>query len=237
MPSFCSCGGWGGIEKLRLEERRGAFSRSRHKARGSTAGRTQVFGPRPCAHTHRAPRPPPAPVGCFRPHVLGSDHGIWAIFLSFLSGSPASPMGDILQTPQFQMRRLKKQLADERNNRDELELELAENRKLLTEKGRFLARWRMCVDGQHSGFSSGNVLGLSEVWPFCLLCCLLCWPGSRAPPWAHWLTPGSRCYPCPPPSFPGPAAPTPPSLLPSPWVESSPPLRGRCTDSHDAAAH
>lgn len=54
---------------------------------------------------------------------------------SFLSGSPASPMGDILQTPQFQMRRLKKQLADERNNRDELELELAENRKLLTEKG------------------------------------------------------------------------------------------------------
>jgi nuclear mitotic apparatus protein 1 len=33
------------------------------------------------------------------------------------------------------MRRLKKQLADERNNRDELELELAESRKLLTEKG------------------------------------------------------------------------------------------------------
>lgn len=30
---------------------------------------------------------------------------------NFLSGSPASPMGDILQTPQFQMRRLKKQLA------------------------------------------------------------------------------------------------------------------------------
>lgn len=48
-------------------------------------------------------------------------------------------MGDILQTPQFQMRRLKKQLADERNNRDELELELAESRKLLTEKGRCLA--------------------------------------------------------------------------------------------------
>ena len=116
-----------------------------------------------------------------------------------------------MQTPQFQMRRLKKQLADERNNRDELELELAENRKLLTEKGRYLARWRMCVDGQHSGFSSGKVLGLSEVWPFCLLCCLLCWPGSRAPPWAHWLTRGSWCYPCPPPSFPGPAA---PSLLP-----------------------
>lgn len=56
-------------------------------------------------------------------------------FLSFLSGSPSSPMGDILQTPQFQMRRLKKQLADERNNRDELELELSESLKLLTEKG------------------------------------------------------------------------------------------------------
>ena len=129
-------------------------------------------------------------------------------------------MGDILQTPQFQMRRLKKQLADERNNRDELELELAENRKLLTEKGRYLARWRMCVDGQHSGFSSGKVLGLSEVWPFCLLCCLLCWPGSRAPPWAHWLTPGSWCYPCPPPSYPGPAAPflLPPRSSPHPGL-------------------
>lgn len=31
-----------------------------------------------------------------------------------LSGSPSSPKGDILQTPQFQMRWLKKQLADER---------------------------------------------------------------------------------------------------------------------------
>lgn len=123
--------------------------------------------------------PPTASVGCFRPHVLGSDRGIWAIsFLSFLSGSPASPMGDILQTPQFQMRRLKKQLADERSNRDELELELAENRKLLTEKGRYLAHWRTCVDGRHLGFSSRKVLGLSEVWPFCLLCCLPCCPRS-----------------------------------------------------------
>ena len=68
--------------------------------------------------------------------VLGSHVGFWVVSsCSFLSGSPASPMGDILQTPQFQMRRLKKQLADERNNRDELELELAENRKLLSEKG------------------------------------------------------------------------------------------------------
>lgn len=81
------------------------------------------------------------------------DHDIWAIsFLSFLSASPASPMGDILQTPQFQMRRLKKQLADERNNRDELELELAENRKLLTERGGY---WHtVCTSGQHLGFPS-----------------------------------------------------------------------------------
>lgn len=53
---------------------------------------------------------------------------------NFLSGSPSSPVGSILQTPQFQMRRLKKQLADERSTRDELELELTESRKLLTEK-------------------------------------------------------------------------------------------------------
>ncbi|KAK2517622.1 hypothetical protein Q9233_013057, partial [Columba guinea] len=47
---------------------------------------------------------------------------------------PASPMGDVMQTPQFQLRRLKKQLAAERENRDELEVELAENRKLIAEK-------------------------------------------------------------------------------------------------------
>ncbi|XP_065490931.1 nuclear mitotic apparatus protein 1 isoform X2 [Caloenas nicobarica] len=47
---------------------------------------------------------------------------------------PASPMGDVMQTPQFQLRRLKKQLAVERENRDELEVELAENRRLMAEK-------------------------------------------------------------------------------------------------------
>lgn len=71
-------------------------------------------------------------------------------------------MGDILQTPQFQMRRLKKQLADERNNRDELELELAENRKLLTERGRCLAHGScVCV---------GGIGGFSEEWRLCLPC-------------------------------------------------------------------
>lgn len=35
----------------------------------------------------------------------------------------------------------------------------------------------MCVNGQHLGFSSGEVLGLSEAWPLCLPCCRLCWPG------------------------------------------------------------
>ncbi|XP_008064278.1 nuclear mitotic apparatus protein 1 [Carlito syrichta] len=65
---------------------------------------------------------------------------------NFLSGSPTSPVGDILQTPQFQMRRLKKQLADERSNRDELELELAENRKLLTEKDAQIAMMQQRID-------------------------------------------------------------------------------------------
>ena len=36
----------------------------------------------------------------------------------------------------------------------------------------------MCVNGQHLGLSSGEVLGLSEAWPLCLPCCPLCWPGS-----------------------------------------------------------
>ncbi|KAL1774403.1 nuclear mitotic apparatus protein 1 isoform X1 [Sigmodon hispidus] len=65
---------------------------------------------------------------------------------NFLSGSPSSPMGDILQTPQFQMRRLKKQLADERTNRDELELELSESLKLLTEKDAQIAMMQQRID-------------------------------------------------------------------------------------------
>lgn len=77
-------------------------------------------------------------------------------------------MGDILQTPQFQMRRLKKQLADERNNRDELELELAENRKLLTERG---GCWHTAdvYEWAASGISLQGVVDLSEEGA-------LCWP-------------------------------------------------------------
>ncbi|KAL6031839.1 hypothetical protein STEG23_030815 [Scotinomys teguina] len=63
---------------------------------------------------------------------------------NFLSGSPSSPMGDILQTPQFQMRWLKKQLADKRNNKDELEL--SESLKLLTEKDAQIAMMQQCID-------------------------------------------------------------------------------------------
>uniref|UniRef100_A0A8D2LH03 Uncharacterized protein n=1 Tax=Varanus komodoensis TaxID=61221 RepID=A0A8D2LH03_VARKO len=50
-------------------------------------------------------------------------------------GASASPVGDVMQTPQFQVRRLKKLLEAERENRDDLERELAEARKLLDEKG------------------------------------------------------------------------------------------------------
>ncbi|KFP07637.1 Nuclear mitotic apparatus protein 1, partial [Calypte anna] len=51
-----------------------------------------------------------------------------------LGAPPASPMGDVMQTPQFQLRRLRKQLVLERENREELELELAENRKLVPQR-------------------------------------------------------------------------------------------------------
>ncbi|XP_060129950.1 nuclear mitotic apparatus protein 1 isoform X3 [Zootoca vivipara] len=52
----------------------------------------------------------------------------------WLPGSSASPMGDIMHSPQFQIRKLKKLLEEERENRDELEHELAESRKLVDEK-------------------------------------------------------------------------------------------------------
>ncbi|NXK24625.1 NUMA1 protein, partial [Arenaria interpres] len=62
------------------------------------------------------------------------------------AGPPSSPMGDVMQTPQFQLRRLKKQLAVERENRDELEVELAENRKLLTEKDAQISMMQQRID-------------------------------------------------------------------------------------------
>uniref|UniRef100_A0A8C5QPZ1 Nuclear mitotic apparatus protein 1 n=1 Tax=Leptobrachium leishanense TaxID=445787 RepID=A0A8C5QPZ1_9ANUR len=51
-----------------------------------------------------------------------------------LADSPSSPMIEVLHMPQFQMRRLKKQLLEEQEFRDELELELSENKKRLAEK-------------------------------------------------------------------------------------------------------
>ncbi|KAM6094143.1 nuclear mitotic apparatus protein 1 isoform 1-T2 [Chlamydotis macqueenii] len=63
-----------------------------------------------------------------------------------LPGPPSSPVGDVMQTPQFQLRRLKKQLAVERENRDELEVELAENRKVITEKEAQITMMQQRID-------------------------------------------------------------------------------------------
>ncbi|XP_061485173.1 nuclear mitotic apparatus protein 1 isoform X3 [Rhineura floridana] len=63
-----------------------------------------------------------------------------------LPGSSTSPMGDIMQTPQFQMRKLKKLLEAERENRDELEHELAENRKLIDEKETRILMMKQRID-------------------------------------------------------------------------------------------
>ncbi|XP_068786968.1 nuclear mitotic apparatus protein 1 isoform X2 [Struthio camelus] len=65
---------------------------------------------------------------------------------NILPGAPSSPVGDVMQTPQFQLRRLKKQLAVERENRDELEMELAENRKLITEKEAQITMMQQRID-------------------------------------------------------------------------------------------
>ncbi|KAM6386249.1 LOW QUALITY PROTEIN: nuclear mitotic apparatus protein 1 [Alca torda] len=65
---------------------------------------------------------------------------------NMLPGPPSSPMGDVMQTPQFQLRRLKKQLAVERENRDELEVELSENRKLITEKEAQITMMQQRID-------------------------------------------------------------------------------------------
>ncbi|NXH68656.1 NUMA1 protein, partial [Hydrobates tethys] len=65
---------------------------------------------------------------------------------NMIPGPPSSPMGDVMQTPQFQLRRLKQQLAVERENRDELEVELAENRKLIAEKEAQITMMQQRID-------------------------------------------------------------------------------------------
>ncbi|XP_031316094.2 nuclear mitotic apparatus protein 1 isoform X4 [Camelus dromedarius] len=102
--------------------------------------------PSPCSSTTSEELSPPSHQAKREVRFLELQKVASSSGNNFLSGSPASPMGDILQTPQFQMRRLKKQLADERNNRDELELELAENRKLLTEKDAQIAMMQQRID-------------------------------------------------------------------------------------------
>ncbi|NXI05647.1 NUMA1 protein, partial [Pachycephala philippinensis] len=63
-----------------------------------------------------------------------------------LPSTPSSPMGDVMQTPQFQLRRLKEQLVFERENREELEMERAENRKLIMEKDAQITMMQQRID-------------------------------------------------------------------------------------------
>ncbi|NXS84391.1 NUMA1 protein, partial [Erpornis zantholeuca] len=60
--------------------------------------------------------------------------------------STPSPMEDIMQTPQFQLRRLKKQLDFERENRGELEEEVMENNKLIMEKDAQITMMQQRID-------------------------------------------------------------------------------------------
>ncbi|XP_059729786.1 nuclear mitotic apparatus protein 1 isoform X3 [Haemorhous mexicanus] len=63
-----------------------------------------------------------------------------------LPSTPSSPMGDIMQTPQFQLRRLKVQLAFERKKQEELEVEVAENHKLVMEKDAQITTMQQQID-------------------------------------------------------------------------------------------
>ncbi|NXD28666.1 NUMA1 protein, partial [Spelaeornis formosus] len=63
-----------------------------------------------------------------------------------LPSTPSSPMGDIMQTPQFQLRRLKGQLAFERKNQEELEVEVAEKHKLIMEKDAQITTMQQRID-------------------------------------------------------------------------------------------
>lgn len=108
-----------------------------------------------------------------------------------IPAAPASPVGDVLQTPQFQLRRLKKQLAIERENRDELEVELAENRKLITEKGQCLGG----VTWARGGISRAGTCGFGADGSDPIRTVLRsCWSPERA----RW---GWLCFAPAPPSL------------------------------------
>ncbi|XP_054507738.2 nuclear mitotic apparatus protein 1 [Agelaius phoeniceus] len=63
-----------------------------------------------------------------------------------LPSTQSSPMGDIMQTPQFQLRRLKVQLAFERKKQEELEVEVVETHKLVMEKDAQITRMQQQID-------------------------------------------------------------------------------------------
>ncbi|XP_040190034.1 nuclear mitotic apparatus protein 1 isoform X2 [Rana temporaria] len=63
-------------------------------------------------------------------HKVASSSSLKSVALD----APSSPMSEVLHMPQFQIRRLRKQLVEGRDLRDELELELSETRKRLAEK-------------------------------------------------------------------------------------------------------
>ncbi|XP_070605477.1 nuclear mitotic apparatus protein 1 isoform X4 [Erythrolamprus reginae] len=77
--------------------------------------------------------PPKRGVPFLKLHTVASS-SVNKLLPGASPSSSSSPVGEIMQTPQFQIRRLKKLLEAERENRDELEHELAENRKLIDEK-------------------------------------------------------------------------------------------------------
>ncbi|XP_039225714.1 LOW QUALITY PROTEIN: nuclear mitotic apparatus protein 1 [Crotalus tigris] len=86
--------------------------------------------------------PPKRGVPFLKLHKVASSSSMNKL----LPPSSTSPMGEIMQTPQFQMRRLKKLLEAERENRDELEHELAENRKLIDEKDTRILMLKQRID-------------------------------------------------------------------------------------------
>ncbi|XP_063162087.1 nuclear mitotic apparatus protein 1 [Candoia aspera] len=86
--------------------------------------------------------PPKQGVPFLKLHKIASSSSMNKL----LPGSSTSPIGEIMQTPQFQMRRLKKLLEAERENRDELEHELAENRKLIDEKDTRILMMKQRID-------------------------------------------------------------------------------------------
>ncbi|XP_078258080.1 uncharacterized protein LOC144595024 isoform X2 [Rhinoraja longicauda] len=100
----------------------------------------------PVAHLHSASSDEVTPQMFFGAHRQRTQFLTSKVYSCSPSTSPASPMQDFMQTPQVQVRRMKRQLVTAQLLHNDLEIDLTEARKLITEKDTHISIMQQKVD-------------------------------------------------------------------------------------------